>query len=267
MTAMKHAARSYFWWPQLDTAIENAVSSCHTCQRYAKSLPRQLPPVWSRPRVAWSVLHMDLAGPIHGQSYLVVVDAVTKWLEVRPVPTATSSALINALRAIFATFGLPQPVVSDNGTAFVSSEMKSFFNTHTAAMAERMVQELKRALKTYTQGSIQCRLSRFLLNQHTTAHAITKETPAKQMFGRELRTALDTIHPHYEDSPPGTQAQLDDHFKVCQTAWFRTFTNNGKWCQVKVCREGRQAFLRGPHTGWTTASSACGSHAQVLFAG
>ncbi|XP_064479259.1 uncharacterized protein K02A2.6-like [Ornithodoros turicata] len=255
MTAIKHAA-NYFWWPQLHTAIENAVSSCHTCQRYAKSLPRQPPPPWSRARVAWSVLHMDLAGPIHSQSHLAVVDAVTKWLEVRPVSTATSSALIDALRAIFATFGLPQLVVSDNGTAFASSEMKPFFSRNgirhvtsapyhpsTNGQAERMVQEFKRALKKHTQGSIHCRLSRFLLSQHITAHAVTKGTPAKQMFGRELRTALDAIHPHYEDSPPGIQAQLDDHFKVGQTAWFRTFTNNGKWCQVEVCRKvGKRSY-------------------------
>ncbi|XP_064475325.1 uncharacterized protein LOC135389189 [Ornithodoros turicata] len=239
MTAMKHAARSYFWWPQLDTAIENAVSSCHTCQRYAKSLPRQPSPVWSRPRVAWSVLHMDLAGPIHGQSYLVVVDAVTKWLEVRPVSTATSSTLIDALRAIFATFGLPQLVVSDNGTAFVSSEMKAFFSRNggeDGSGAKAGPEETHP--RKYSVSSVE----------------IAPEPAHHSACGNQGDASQTNVWKGIEDCPgrnspalrgltPDTQAQLDDHFKVGQTAWFRTFTNNGKWCQVKVCRKvGKRSY-------------------------
>ena len=56
--------------------------------------------------------------------FLVVVDSHSKWLEVVPVPSTSSSYTIEALHHMFSTHGLPQIVVSDSGTAFTSQELK-----------------------------------------------------------------------------------------------------------------------------------------------
>ena len=42
------------------------------------------------------------------------------------VPFATSRSTISVLRTIFASHGLPEILVSDNGTAFTSSELGIF---------------------------------------------------------------------------------------------------------------------------------------------
>jgi len=58
--------------------------------------------------------------------FLVLIDAHTKWIEVFHTATATSSAVISKLRTTFARFGIPETVVTDNGTCFVSAEFESF---------------------------------------------------------------------------------------------------------------------------------------------
>ena len=40
--------------------------------------------------------------------------------------TTTATATINVLRAVFARYGLPHEVVSDNGSQFVSEETRHF---------------------------------------------------------------------------------------------------------------------------------------------
>ena len=42
-----------------------------------------------------------------GKTFLVVVDAHSKWLEVEMFPSASSSNTIAKLRTMFATHGLP----------------------------------------------------------------------------------------------------------------------------------------------------------------
>ena len=79
---MKEIARSYFWWPSLDAAIEEKAKSCSACQRL-RNLP-QLAPLhpWDWPEEPWQRVHIDFAGPLEGHMYLIVVDAHSKWPEV-----------------------------------------------------------------------------------------------------------------------------------------------------------------------------------------
>uniref|UniRef100_A0A5S6PZ30 Integrase catalytic domain-containing protein n=1 Tax=Trichuris muris TaxID=70415 RepID=A0A5S6PZ30_TRIMR len=46
------------------------------------------------------------------------VDAFSKWLELRIVPSASSRAAIEVLRKRCGIHGLPDCIVTDNGTAF-----------------------------------------------------------------------------------------------------------------------------------------------------
>ena len=57
---------------------------------------------------------------------MVVVDAHSKWVKALIVSSATSQTTIEKLRHLFATHGLPEVLVSDNGTTFTSAEFATF---------------------------------------------------------------------------------------------------------------------------------------------
>lgn len=74
----------------------------------------------------WTRLHVDFAGPTQGYYFFIVVDAFSKWLEVREVPSTSARAAIKVLRELFATHGVPDVIVLDNETAFTSEEFQDF---------------------------------------------------------------------------------------------------------------------------------------------
>ena len=102
-----------------------------------QSLPARAPlNPWKWPTRPWARLHLDYAGPFEGHMILILIDAHSKWIEAFRTPNATSSAVIAELRTTFARFGLPETIVTDNGTCFVSEEFKSFSATN--GLAERV---------------------------------------------------------------------------------------------------------------------------------
>ena len=123
--------------------------------------------------------------------FLMVIDAHTKWLEVIPLRGATSQLTIQQLQTIFAHFGLPDTVVTDNGTCFVSSEFEQFLSENgihhwktapyhpaTNGLAERNVQILKQGLKKIKNGSMEERLAKLLFNYRITPQSTTGTSPA-----------------------------------------------------------------------------------------
>ena len=156
---MKALARSYFWWPKLDMDIENLVKACGSCQLSQKTPCKAPIHPWEWSTSTWTRLHIDYAWPYHGQMFLIVVDSFSKWLEVIPTANSTSTTTINKLRHLFSIHGLPQIIVSDNGTCFTSDEFRQFMENNgvrhiksapyhpaTNGLAERAVQTFKRTL-------------------------------------------------------------------------------------------------------------------------
>ena len=76
-------------------------------------------------------IHVDFAGPLRGKSYLIVVDAHSKWPEVVEMGSTTSAATVSKLRRIFASYGLPEQLVSNNGPQFTSREFAMFLRKNT----------------------------------------------------------------------------------------------------------------------------------------
>ena len=177
ISRMKSLARGYVWWPGMDQALEQQVQSYVVCQQ-SRNKPAAAPlHHWEWPERPWVRLHIDYAGPCFGKYFLVVIDSHSKWLEVHPVPAATSAATIEKLRYIFATHGLPDMIVSDNGSVFTSKEFADFvmqngithvkaspYHPSTNGLAERAVQTFKASIKKYTEGTLENKLSHFLFH-------------------------------------------------------------------------------------------------------
>ena len=160
ISRMKALSRSYVWWPNIDAHIERTVSSCSTCQTMRSAPPTAQIHPWIFPARAWSRIHVDFAGPISGQMYMVVVDAYSKFPEVVKMTNITAGTTITALRDIFSRHGLPEILVSDNGSQFTSKEFEKVcvnngivhrtsaaYKPSTNGQAERVVQILKSAIK------------------------------------------------------------------------------------------------------------------------
>ena len=123
---MKSSARSYFWWPGLDKEIENLSKSCLPCQSVRHAPPTAPLHPWVWPSRPWQRIHVDFAGPFLGKSFLVVVDAHSKWPEVFEMSSTTALKTIATHRHLFATYGLPEQLISDNGPQFTSEEFQTF---------------------------------------------------------------------------------------------------------------------------------------------
>ena len=116
MSRMKSLARSYFWWVKMDEDIKKRVKMCESCQKHQSILASALVYPWERTNNPWVRLHIDYLGPFMGKMFLVIVDSCSKWVEVFPVLNSISQTTINCLRTCFATHGLPEICVSDNGS-------------------------------------------------------------------------------------------------------------------------------------------------------
>ena len=108
---------------------------------------------------------------MEGKMFLIVSDSHSKWIEVIPMVTATSFTTIQRLTQ----FGIPETIVSDNGTQFSSSEFQQFcqasgihhirvspYRPSSNGLAERTMRIFKQGLKRDTQGTLSDRIAKLL---------------------------------------------------------------------------------------------------------
>ena len=245
---MKTLARMFVWWPRLDADIENFVKTCSTCQSQRSSPPPVPIRPWKWPTTPWFRIHLDLAGPFLGHMFLILIDAHSKWLEVRLMSSTTSTAIISTLRSIFAQFGLPSIIVTDNGRNFTSAEFEHFlslngikhllsspYHPSSNGLAERGVQIFKREMSKLKDGTLSDRLSHILLYNHITPQSTTGLSPAELLQNRRLRSRLDLIKPDLQarierrqyEQPNSTSK--DRAFTDGDTVYIRNFGNGPKW--------------------------------------
>ena len=135
-----------------------------------------------------------------------------------------SNKTVEVLRSLFARYGLPKTIVTDNGTQFTSSVFESFcrnngishkcstlYHPSTNGEAERFVQSFKTGMKTATD--VQITLCNFLMHYRSSPHAVTGKTPGEMLFGRNIRTRLDLLHPTPEER---TDKLITYEVKTCQ---------------------------------------------------
>lgn len=258
---MKGLSRSYVWWPGLDADIERVVHLCSSCQLIAAT-PAVAPlHPWDWPDRPWSRVHVDYAGPFMGHMFLVIMDAYSKWIEIFPTNSSNSTTTIEKLRQSFATHGLPEMLVSDNGPCFISDEFSKFTSSngiqhvrsspyHPASngLAERAVRIFKEGMKkmSTSEGTLNAKLNRFLLSYRTTPQSTTGMTPSELLFNRRLRTKLDLVKPEIRKRVVKKQLDQkvyhDQHskyrkFALGDNVQVRNFLQGPKWEPAEVTRQ------------------------------
>ncbi|XP_054710969.1 uncharacterized protein K02A2.6-like [Uloborus diversus] len=126
---MKQLARAYFWFPKIDQFIENFVNKCIPCQLTRPSAPKVKSNFWPLTGKPFERIHIDFA-EFEGKNLLIVKDSYSKWIDVSVVNSIDSKSIITQLRKLFACFGLPSDVVSDNAQQFKSDLILKFFKSN-----------------------------------------------------------------------------------------------------------------------------------------
>ena len=252
---MKALARSHVYWPGIDHDIEEMVKGCKNCIAVGRNPPKVSTHYWEYPTKPWERIHIDHAGPFMGSMFLLVVDAHSKWIECFIVPSTSSNCTIRILESLFARYGIPHTLVSDNASGFTGQDFQQFLKTyhithktcapfHPASngQAERYVATLKYTLRSLDSfpGSIEQRLNTFLYTYRRAPNITTRQSPAMLFLGREIRSRLDILKPDpikiISDRLHKSQVWFNDkHFEAGETVAVRSYKSpNKKWAIGKV---------------------------------
>ena len=155
-----------------------------------------------------------------------MVDYWSSYFEVQELHRTTSSSVINAFKVQFARHGIPDTLVTDNGTQFTSAEFDAFATkwdfTHCTSSprypqsngkVENAVKTCKALLKKAKADNTDPLLA--LLDWRNTPTEGIGTSPAQRLMGRCTRTLLPT---HQNLLKPrileGTNRQLDNRKKI-----------------------------------------------------
>ena len=202
------------------------------------------------------MLAMDLRGPFpSGHHLLVLTDYYSRWVSVDILQNPTSVNIISRLRHSFATHRLPECIVTDNCTPFLSKEFKTYLQengiTHHCVTpywpqangeVERQNRTLCKALRAaYAEGKDwRTELDVFLLAYRSTPHCVTGRSPAELLF--KIRTKL----PELSESQlqPARQDAAVHSADAVRKEKGRVHANSVRRAKESMVKQGDKVLLR-----------------------
>jgi len=227
-TLVGNAFRQGFYWPTTIADAIELVRSCHGCQFYALQthLPahalQMIPITW--PLAVWD---LDLVGPLQkaagGYTHLLVaINKFYKWIEARPITNIRSEQAVLFFTDIIHRFGIPNVIITDNGTQFTDKKFLDFCDHHhihvnwSAVANPRTNGQVERANSMILQGlkpRIYNRLKKFgkkfgpmeLKDKAEQGH---KNTPRSSWSTASRPCFQQTLSMGHLDSRPTTSRQI-----------------------------------------------------------
>ena len=196
--ATEASVRMIARWPGITQDVQRFVIKCKNCEMNRSSL-RKTVSKWPEADF-WERLHW---GYVNDQdNILVIVDAGSGWIEAFPAGNRTQETVKVYLSQIFAKFGIPETLVSDDGPEFLSGDLKQWceslgikkmespvYHPRANGLAERAVQTVKRALQSWSHNlnvSFGAFLQRAPMTHRNTSKTRSK-TPVEHLLGRRVR--------------------------------------------------------------------------------
>ena len=192
-------ARESIFWPSMAADIRAYVERCEICARAAPRQQKQPLQQPDTPNKAWDTVAADIF-TTNGKDYLVTVDSLSGYFEVDRLRTLTAAETIQKLRIIFARYGSPRFLFTDNGRQFASTEFRDFTRQwrvdhrtssphypRSNGQAEAAVKVAKSIMKKANEerGDVY----KALLDYRNTPRTTTGLSPVQVLMQRKTRTA------------------------------------------------------------------------------
>ena len=214
--------RQSCWFPKMHSLTNQYVETCKPCTAAnPHTSPEPLKP-HLLPDRPWQQLHADFKGPIGAKYYLhIVIDQFSKYPEVDVVKSTSFEKLEPCLDRIMATHGIPEELITDNGSPYFSQEMQKYaakmgfkhktvnpLDPQSNGFAENFVKLMCKLVHTATvEGKDPKKeLNTYLLQYRSCIHSTTRKSPAELLFGRQIKNKLPQFYYH-QDTPDIAQVR------------------------------------------------------------
>ncbi|GJQ90316.1 putative nucleotidyltransferase, ribonuclease H [Tanacetum coccineum] len=156
---------SGFYWPSIFKDAKDYVMKCDACQRSGNISSRsEMPQNNIQVCDVFDIWGLDFMGPFpnsKGNKYiLVAVDYFSKWVEAQSLHVNDARVVIRFLRRLFARFGVPKALISDQETHFCNSQLEkalqkygvthklsTVYHPQTNGQIEMTIRAIKRILE------------------------------------------------------------------------------------------------------------------------
>lgn len=254
-------AKTCVFWNNINKDIEKLVKACPSCQEYGKSQPPEPLEPSVIPTRAWQFVASDLFS-LQNEEFLLIADYYSKFFIVKAIPRGRSSSqtIINLLKDVFAEYGIPEKLMTDNGSQYASQSFKEFakewdFRHVTSSprypqsngFIERQVQTVKSTIYKAKKTNTDVNLA--LLCLRSTPIDSQLPSPSELLHGRKTRSNLPAKIPnsvaHKDAVTERLQLRQDK-----QTSYF-----DKKAHELPPLAVGQQVRVQNQDTGrWTPAT-------------
>jgi transposase InsO family protein len=111
-------------WPHQAQHIASIIGECPQCQLFSRHRPRYVALSYSAAKAPWTQLQIDLITSFPNGIVLTIVDTFTGYLIARAIPNKEASTIADCLYQIFADFGIPREVQTDQGSEFIGEAFR-----------------------------------------------------------------------------------------------------------------------------------------------
>ena len=222
--------KARFFWPLM---VKDVIEYCQTCPQCQKTSPRRPAKVPLLPLplidVPFRRIAMDIVGPLEksstGQEYILVLcDYATRFPEAFPLRSIKTPKIISSLVQFFSRVGIPDEIITDQGTNFTSKLMKQLhqqlgitgirttpYHPQTDGLVERFNSTLKSMLRKFvddTGRDWDKWLPFVLFAYREVPQASTGFSPFELLYGFPVQGPLDLLKKSWEAKQPAPQGVL-----------------------------------------------------------
>ena len=276
---------SNFFWPGAYDDVSRYCQSCDICQRTIPKGRCGRTPLVAMPIIGepFARVAIDLVGPLpmSGRKHrwiLTLVDCATRYPEAIPMKGIDTIECAEELVNIFSRIGIPQEILSDRGSQFVSDLMREIsrllsvrqpqttpYHAQCNGLVERWNGTLRRMIQKMAAekpSDWDRYIPALLFSYREVAQASLGFSPSKIVYGRSVRGPMSVLRDIWADEDINEQTKttyqyvlelrerLESTCKLAHDELRKAQGNQHKWfnkkAKAKHLKEGDQVLLLLP---------------------